>query len=374
MILAPSGAGKVGFAGFFLQNFNLLGIIILTMDKRLIKQVLYGAGYLAVLFLIIFSVYFIWLKPAPTCFDNKQNQAEIGIDCGGPCSPCEIKTLIPLEALWTKDFSSDSQTILVAEIKNSNLDWAADSFSYTFDIFGENGAKLKSLAKNSFIYGGEIKYLLEPVEIDSKSIADVKISFSGVNWKLTKEFPKPVVQVREIKTQATDQDAVGVIVSGFITNNNAFPLPKARIIGFLLNQNNVQISASKTELENIKAFEEKSFKINFPKNISLITAQTTSLYNFARDLTIGSKGEDVKKLQEFLKSEGFFEREATDYFGSITRNALIQYQKKVNISPASGYFGAKTRNYINSLKPATPQVNLSQADPNKTKIYVEALR
>ncbi len=380
MILVPSGTGKVGFAGFlFLQNFNFLSIIILTMNKHLIKQVLYGAGYLAVLFLIVFLIYLIWLKPAPTCFDNKQNQAEIGIDCGGPCSPCEIKTLTPLESSWIKYFSSDSQTVIATEIKNSNPNWGADSFSYTFDIYGENGIKIKSFTKNSFIYSGEIKYLIEPIEVYSKDITDIKISFSNINWKSAEEFSKPVVQLREVETESAIQDGGGVIVSGFITNNNAFPLSKARIIGFLLNKSDVQISASKTEMENIKAFEEKSFKINFPKNISLITApaQMTPLYNFTRDLTIGSKGEDVKKLQEFLKEQGFLNRETTDYFGSITKNALIQYQKKVNISPASGYFGAKTRNYINSLKPSaptTPKINLTEIDPSKTKIYVEALR
>jgi len=380
MILFVSADGKVEFAGFlFLQNFNFLSIIILTMNKRLVKQILYGAGYLAVLFLIVFLVYLIWLKPAPTCFDNKQNQGETGIDCGGPCPPCEIKTLVPLESSWIKYFSSDSQTIIAAEIKNSNLNWGANSFSYTFDVYGENGIKIKSFTKNSFIYGGEIKYLIEPIEVDSKNIADVKISFSNINWKSAEEFPRPIIQLREVKTESAIQDSGGVTVGGFITNNNAFPLSRARIIGFLLNQNNVQISASKTELENIPAFEEKSFKINFPKNISLITApaQTTPLYNFTRDLTIGSKGEDVKKLQEFLKNEGFFERETTNYFGSVTKNALIQYQKKINISPASGILNSKTRNYINSLKPTTPitpKINLTEIDPSKTKIYVEALR
>ena len=334
---------------------------------------------MAVFFLIVFLIYFIWLRPAPTCFDNNQNQDETGIDCGGPCSPCEIKTLVPLESSWIKYFSSDNQTVIAAEIKNSNLNWGTDSFSYTFDIYGESGIKIKTFTKNSFIYGGEIKYLIEPIEIDSKNIADVKISFSNINWKAAEEFPKPVIQLREVKTESAIQDGGGVIVSGFITNSNAFPLLKVRIIGFLLNQNNAQISASKTEMENIPAFGEKPFKINFPKNISLIAApaQATPLYNFTRDLTVGSKGEDVKKLQEFLKEQGLFTAEITGQFDSATKNALILYQKKSNISPASGSLGPKTRNYVNSLKPATPttpKINLTEIDPSKTKIYVEALR
>ncbi len=349
------------------------------MNKRLAKQIIYGAGYLAVFSLIVFFVYLFWLKPAPTCFDNKQNHGETGVDCGGPCPPCEIKTLIPLESSWIKYFPTDNQTVVVVEVRNLNLNWGANSLSYTFDIYGDSDVKVKSLTKTSFIYSNEIKYLFELVEINSKNIKDIKISFSGINWKSKEEFPKPEIKPRAIKIESIQDDLgeLRVTISGFITNHNPFSLSKVRVIGFLFNQNNIQISASKTELENIKAFEEKSFKINFPKNISLVTtpAQTTPLYNFTRDLTIGSKGEDVKKLQEFLKEQRLFEGKPTDYFGPITKNALIQYQKKAAISPASGYFGAKTRNYINSLKISAPiSPGFSEADPTKTKVYVEAIR
>lgn len=345
------------------------------MEKRLVKQILYGAGYLTFFFLVVFFVYLIWLKPAPTCFDNKQNQGETGIDCGGPCSPCEIKTLLPIEAVEIKKFAGDGQTILVAEIKNPNLNWAA-SFSYAFNVLGEKGAGVKTLTKDSYIYAGEIKYLFETAEVNPQSITDIKISFSDVSWKTEEEFPKPEIQIRGLKTEMAGQEEVAnIVVSGFIANNNAFNLSKVRIIAFLLNRTGVQIGASKTELENIRAFEEKSFKINFPKNISLITTQTTPLYNFTRDLTVGSKGEEVKKLQEFLKEQGLFEGEITDSFNLATKNALIKYQKNVGISPASGYFGPKTRSYINSLKSSTlSSPGLNEADPAKTKVYVEALR
>lgn len=246
------------------------------MDKRLVKQILYGAGYLAVFFSVIFIIYLFWLKPAATCFDGRRNQGELDIDCGGPCPPCEIKTLIPPESSWIKYFPANGQTVLAVEIRNPNLNWGADYFSYTFDIYGDDGVKIKSLTKNSFIYSGEIKYLFEPVEINFKNIKDVGISFSDIRWKSAKEFPKPSLQVREIKTESTAQDGTRVIISGFITNNNAFGLSKARIIGFLFNQGGAQISVSKTEFENIKAFEEKPFKINFPKNISLITSPTST--------------------------------------------------------------------------------------------------
>ncbi len=348
------------------------------MNPRLVKQILYGAGYLIFFGLIILSVYYIWFKPAPTCFDDKQNQGETGIDCGGPCRPCEIKTLSPIQTSWVKYFPAGEQTVIATEIKNPNLEYGAAPLSYVFEIYGSDGKQIKTINNKSFIYSSEIKYLVETIDITLKEIKEVKLTLFNPIWFSKVEFPEPLTQIRELKTEAAPEKTLGPAASGFISNKNAFPLPKVRIIAFLLNQNGIQISASKTELENLPAFGERFFKITFPKNISLVSgpAPSVTTYSFARDLSVGAKGEDVKQLQRFLISQGFFNRETTDYFGPVTKLALVSYQKKINISPASGILGPKTRSYINALTPPqTPTTsNPNEADPSKTKIYVEALR
>ena len=87
------------------------------MDKRFGKQILYLISYLTVIFLIFLSIYLIWFKPTPACNDNSQNQGETGVDCGGPCEPCEIKTLSLVEVSFVKYFPAGEKTILLAEIK-----------------------------------------------------------------------------------------------------------------------------------------------------------------------------------------------------------------------------------------------------------------
>ncbi len=342
------------------------------MNSRLAKQILYGAGYLAFIFLIIAGVYFILLKPEATCFDGRKNQGEIEVDCGGPCATCETRTLNPLEVSSVRDFSVGNKTVITAEIKNSNPNYGADNFYYTFNIYNSIGEKIYTLTDNSFIYAGEIKYIFE-ANIIQKDIKKIELSFSEINWKSRDEFPKPEIQTREVKTESTKP----INVSGLVINNNAFELSKVSIISFLFNENGIRIGVSKTELNNLKAFEERFFRIIFPDYISLITeAPALTIYNFTSNLTIGFKSEDVRLLQQFLKEQGFFDRELTNYFGSITKNALIQYQKKEGILPTSGYFGPKTRNYINSLTTpaALPKFNINEADPSLTKVYVEPKR
>ncbi|NDB58010.1 peptidoglycan-binding protein, partial [bacterium] len=69
-----------------------------------------------------------------------------------------------------------------------------------------------------------------------------------------------------------------------------------------------------------------------------------------RNLSLGTKGEDVRQLQIFLNSQGFTVStkgmgskglESTT-FGPATKSALIRYQVANNIKPASGLFGPLT--------------------------------
>ena len=75
-----------------------------------------------------------------------------------------------------------------------------------------------------------------------------------------------------------------------------------------------------------------------------------------RDLTIGSQGDDVRQLQQYLNSNGCpvsdtgagsIGQEST-YFGSRTQQAVICYQQKYDINPPQGYVGPLTRAHINA--------------------------
>lgn len=74
-----------------------------------------------------------------------------------------------------------------------------------------------------------------------------------------------------------------------------------------------------------------------------------------RDLQLGMEGDDVKSLQLFLIAEesGVAANElsrvgASGFYGRYTVEALQEYQSKVGIFPASGYFGPLTRTFIST--------------------------
>lgn len=74
----------------------------------------------------------------------------------------------------------------------------------------------------------------------------------------------------------------------------------------------------------------------------------TSCTTLTKDLSFGSGGADVTKLQTFLKSEGFLTAPLVPHFGNATLAAVKKFQKANGISQ-TGTAGPKTRALIKSL-------------------------
>jgi len=92
-------------------------------------------------------------------------------------------------------------------------------------------------------------------------------------------------------------------------------------------------------------------------------------FAFSRDLTLGSSGNDVVELQKALRAAGFFTYPTnTGYFGTVTRDAVVAFQKAHNITPAVGYVGPLTRAQLQSGARATSSAS---ADDVSLKEMIE---
>jgi len=92
-----------------------------------------------------------------------------------------------------------------------------------------------------------------------------------------------------------------------------------------------------------------------PLTRASIAGTAPSSLAFMRDLSLGSRGEDVRSLQILLNSRGYAVAasgpgsisQETDYFGPATTAAVVRFQLANGIVPAVGFFGPITRAIVN---------------------------
>lgn len=93
-----------------------------------------------------------------------------------------------------------------------------------------------------------------------------------------------------------------------------------------------------------------STNANVPTNLPVARGRVlgASTFNFTQNLTLGSTGEEVTKLQEFLLAEGLLASDVTPtgYFGPLTEEAVKKFQQANGIEQA-GVVGPKTRAALN---------------------------
>jgi hypothetical protein len=119
-------------------------------------------------------------------------------------------------------------------------------------------------------------------------------------------------------------------------------------------------TSNATTTTGISGTESSSLNmlLSLVTEVRLLSLQMFLNSNKGRNLTIGSTGNDVWAIQVYLITNNVLSSTGpaggklinpTSYFGSLTKNALAEYQAQANIFPASGFLGPKTYSYLESI-------------------------
>ncbi len=87
---------------------------------------------------------------------------------------------------------------------------------------------------------------------------------------------------------------------------------------------------------------------------SFVRNTVLSPLEFPNDIYYAAEGDDVKEMQEYLIDWGYYENEATGFFGSDTAQAIFQFQLDFGIvddpeDMGAGHFGINTRTKFDQL-------------------------
>ncbi len=129
---------------------------------------------------------------------------------------------------------------------------------------------------------------------------------------------------------------------------------QASAIGAFSDQSKIKeivqkIQSQTNALEALKvAVEQSKTGVDFGSSVSQAAqAVRPAVQQIERTLSVGSTGEDVKIVQQYLVSQDLFsEKSVTGYYGALTSAAVKDFQNKIGLEPV-GIVGPKTKEAMN---------------------------
>jgi hypothetical protein len=213
------------------------------------RQFIYMFGLiLFVVSIISIIVYIKW--PPPTCFDQKQNQAEEGIDCGGPCSLACPRRMVDLRLLWVRLITVEKGKYdVVGQVVNGNPTAGLLRFTYTVRLYDKDNVLLTNRSGESFANPNEQFYIFEGAintreRVATRAVIDIDHNYV---WRH---------QSRQVVPIATDQQQLSTTDSGTkleaqVTNNSLIDLTDIPLYALLSDADKNVIGASVTMINKL---------------------------------------------------------------------------------------------------------------------------
>ncbi len=228
--------------------------------KRFLKQIIYGVLYLLFWAAVFYGVYLAFFQVVPTCFDNKQNQNEEGLDCGGVCAKLCSAGFEPIivSAGWT--FPIDGTTVLIL-LQNPNPRFGAPHLAYTFDLKGESGNLLGVYQGETFIYPGESEKRIFYNIPGILNAASAEVHLGEPEWQGIEKYSSPNIEFSGVQFLSENNK---IFARGNIKNNETLLYPLIEVIAYFYDKTGELVSISHTNVRDVKAFEERFFQVEHP--------------------------------------------------------------------------------------------------------------
>ena len=133
------------------------------MSWRTKRRLIYLSIFFLIILLFAFLIYWKLRKEPSQCLNNRQDLEEEGIDCGGPCPPCELKYFQSFKIRPTQFLVYPDKTFdIIGLIENPNQNLALKKLSYQFLIYdNKNNLQITTPREETILLPLERRYLIK---------------------------------------------------------------------------------------------------------------------------------------------------------------------------------------------------------------------
>ncbi len=234
----------------FARRFCYTARMSWAARRRFVILLILSAIILAFLATVSIATFY----KSPSCSDGVQNQAEDGIDCGGPCAFLCTALLQGPTVLFTKSFTNDAgRTDVVASIENKNAGAAAKNVPYRITLFGSDQVLIQeATGVLDLPPGGTVPVYVSGLVSGKQEVtrAFLTITASDVQWFTLTARAETVPLVSGTRQTGTTS---APRVEAKLTNQTTAPLHDVQVIVIVRDKNGNVIAASKTIVPSIPA-------------------------------------------------------------------------------------------------------------------------
>ncbi len=238
------------------------------------RKASYILGFLLFILIILSFVFFKFFNKLPTCSDKVQNQGELGVDCGGPCTIlCRAQYVDPkvLWTRWSKIKNSGLYNVLVY-VQNSNIGIGSYNAPYSIDIYDRDNIILYHKDGLTYIPPSNNFTVFES-DINLNDKIPARIDFTFSNNFVWQKIENQELNIVSLEKNLYDEDTKPKL-NVVLKNKTLEDIRNIESVAILYDEysNAVAFSRTKVDLlpknntENIiftwpEKFENKIFKI-----------------------------------------------------------------------------------------------------------------
>lgn len=224
------------------------------------------------LILAVFSGIGFWIfqkfLPVPSCMDTKQNQGEFGVDCGGPCGPCELKNPKAVTTFWARAVKVRENVFdAAALVQNQNEVLSSGQVVYEFALFDEFGLVTRKTGR-TYLLAQERTPVIESSIVTSRDPTRVEFRIVSIDWQVRKDIhPNVFAERREYKVLTTSEKKQSA-VDASVFNSTSYDYKSVDIYVLVLDKDGNLLGTNRTVLENVRAGSHTPIRLIWPGELS----------------------------------------------------------------------------------------------------------
>lgn len=314
------------------------------------RRMQYGAGAGVVLVLLSTLLYFKFFYATPTCFDQRQNGGEAGVDCGGACKRvCALGVIAPV-VQWAQAFRvTEGQYNAVAYVENRNKDVGTAELSYTFTLYDDEGGIITTRSGTTTLPPDGLYPIFEGrIALGGQVPARTFIELAPVeNWQgATAGRAQFEVRSRAL-VSADSRPRLNTVVY----NTSLEEEQNMEIVATIFDARGKALTASQSVIPRFAGREEQQVVFTWPEPIAttLRSCEVPTDVILAIDLS-GSMNNDGGSPPEPISSA----LNAAESFVGLLRTSdqagVVTYATKITLAQELASAHAATQNVIRTLK------------------------